>query len=58
MERLDRLYIDRIVAAPLTLEEKILVNEKLEVLTRKHNYFQYVARLYLNYISTVLFLTY
>lgn len=51
MERLDRLYLDKIVAAPLSLEEQILVNEKLEVLTRKHNYFQYVARLYLNYLQ-------
>ncbi|OLS17044.1 MAG: hypothetical protein HeimC2_44970, partial [Candidatus Heimdallarchaeota archaeon LC_2] len=50
-DRIDRLYLDKIIAVPLSLEEQILVEENLELNARKKYYFQYVASYYLDMIN-------
>ena len=50
-DRIDRLYLDKIIAVPLSLEEQILVEENLELHARNKFYFQYVASYYLDVIE-------
>lgn len=50
-ERIDRLYLDKIVAVPLSMEEQLLIEENLELNARNKYYFQYVAIYYLDLIN-------
>ncbi|MHA2277779.1 MAG: hypothetical protein ACXAC2_18510, partial [Candidatus Kariarchaeaceae archaeon] len=50
-DRIDRLYLDKIIAVPLSMEEQVLVEENLELNARNQYYFQYVASYYLDVIE-------
>lgn len=50
-DRIDRLYLDKIIAVPLSMEEQILIEENLELNARKKYYFQFVANYYLDVIE-------
>jgi hypothetical protein len=50
-KRLETLYLDKVPAVPLTLEERFLVEEQLEQKNRGPYYFQHVANYLLNFLE-------